>query len=46
MRIRDSRATKIRITASTKAQGLRVILASPSFQPKPGKHGKPGAPNR
>jgi hypothetical protein len=34
MRIADSRATKIRLVASTKAQALRVILASPSFRPE------------
>lgn len=36
MRMGHSRATKIRLVASTKAQALRVILASPGFRPKPG----------
>src|ERR1043166_4911357 len=35
MRMRDSRATKIGLSASTKAQALRVILASPSFRLEP-----------
>jgi hypothetical protein len=44
MRIEDSRATKIGVVASTKAQALRVILASPSFRPKRGSQtGDPGA---
>jgi hypothetical protein len=36
MRMRDSRATKIGVVASTKAQALRVILASPRFRPNRG----------
>jgi len=34
MSIEESRATKIPVVASTKAQALRVILASPSFRPE------------